>query len=145
MRSDEITPVTEDEVRRYMATIPSALRKCASAQHDWQRQSATPYNRNQRPLPHSEANKAAFIEITQRCAACELERTCWLDRTTRTKSTWSYDHRNKLITSPRGVYDTGISVRYEVAFDLIEEDALGIAPPTQITTKTTRAKKKAAA
>ncbi|MFC9505490.1 hypothetical protein [Streptomyces sp. NPDC057002] len=129
---DEFMPPTEEDVYAYMDGIPTKLRRCAAAQHNWQPHDWTGYRANGKPLKAGEdPKKASSFEVTEVCggnAGCGLKRHYTFsvvgDRVY-DRSGFTYSERNENLTSPHGISTTGISVRREMANDNIYRRILG--------------------
>lgn len=131
MEHDEYVPPSEEDVYAYMDAIPTRLRKCAAAQHNWQPHDWTGYRANGTALKKGEdPSEATSFDVTEICGGqgCGLKRHSTLsivgDRVY-DRSPYTYSDRNEHITSPYGISDTGISVRREMSNDNIYRRILG--------------------
>lgn len=112
---------SEDDVFDYIDGIPARYRKCAEAKHNWQDHDWTGYRGGHKLKPGTDPRKASVFEVTQICGGpngCGLKRHFSFKvagSRVYDRSGYTYSERNETITSPRGVSQTGISVRKEVS------------------------------
>jgi hypothetical protein len=141
MRVDDLCTTAEAE--RFIEGIPAELAECAAGRHDWIRAKpvrVTPFSRGGRPLPHAEVAKAAYIEVTEACPVCDLERTTPVDLRGRKVGDREYANRNAALVAPHGISHTGVSVRASTDGAILLRKALSAfdAEVTPITKKRTR-------
>ncbi|MEV5268245.1 hypothetical protein [Streptomyces werraensis] len=116
---------SEEEVFDYIDNIPARYRRCAAAQHNWQPHDWTGYRGGHPLKPGTDPRKAQTFEVTEVCGGangCGLKRHYTFKvagNRVYDRSTYTYSDRNEVITSPRGISNTGISVRREAANSLI--------------------------
>lgn len=105
---------TPDDVIHFVNEVPDELVPCRADHHPFPEnpQTVTAYTAAGRETKNYA--KAAALDITEACPACGLLRHHTWSLRTRTGSGYTYSNQNPLLVAPRGVWDTGISVRAQL-------------------------------
>lgn len=103
---------TPDDVMNFVSHVPDELLGCRADHHPFQPQDVIAYTVNGNETKNYQ--RAAALDITEVCATCGLLRHHTRSLRTRDRSTYTYSNPNPLLRAPKGVWETGVSVRAEL-------------------------------
>jgi hypothetical protein len=111
------------EVYAHVESIPDELKACIADKHAWVAYDWHGFNANNHSVRKPE--NAVYIDITQRCARCDQLRHTTMTMGRRgpvDRTKWAYTQRNEALASPRGVRQTGISIRHELSLGALWDE-----------------------